>query len=151
MDTIQMHPIGYVRNQVQAQKDIAWGEDISAVELSEAYRAGLSGLEDFSHAIILFYLDKAKYEADKHLQRRPQNRDDMPLIGIFSQRGKDRPNQIGMTAVEIVSVAENTLVVKGLDATDGTPVLDIKPYYPVYDKKDARVPEWVARLMAHYF
>ena len=56
-----------------------------------------------------------------------------------------------MTSVEIVSVEEDTLVVKGLDAIDGTPVLDIKPYYPVYDKKDASVPEWVDRLMAHYF
>ena len=91
------------------------------------------------------------YEKEKHLQRRPQNRDDMPLVGIFSQRGKDRPNRIGMTAVEIVSVAEDTLVVKGLDAIDGTPVLDIKPYYPAYDKKAASVPEWVDRLMAHYF
>ena len=75
----------------------------------------------------------------------------MPLVGIFSQRGKDRPNRIGMTSVEIVSVEEGTLAVKGLDAIDGTPVLDIKPYYPAYDKKDASVPEWVDRLMAHYF
>ena len=75
----------------------------------------------------------------------------MPLVGIFSQRGKDRPNQIGMTSVRIVSVDGAALIVKGLDAIDGTPVLDIKPYYPVYDKKDAKVPEWVDRLMAHYF
>ena len=85
------------------------------------------------------------------MQRRPQNRDDMPLVGIFSQRGKDRPNTIGMTSVKLVSVGQNTLTVKGLDAIDGTPVLDIKPYYPVYDKKDAVVPEWVNRLMEHYF
>ena len=80
-----------------------------------------------------------------------RNREDMPLVGIFSQRGKDRPNQIGMTSVRIVSVDGAALTVKGLDAIDGTPVLDIKPYYPVYDKKDAKVPEWVDRLMAHYF
>lgn len=96
-------------------------------------------------------MDKAKYEKDKHLQRRPQNREDMPLVGIFSQRGKDRPNTIGMTSVEILSVDEKSITVKGLDAIDGTPVLDIKPYYPVYDKKDASVPEWVARLMEQYF
>lgn len=75
----------------------------------------------------------------------------MPLVGIFSKRGKDRPNRIGMTSVEIVSVSEDRLVVKGLDAIDGTLILDIKPYYPVYDKKDAVVPEWVDRLMEHYF
>ena len=75
----------------------------------------------------------------------------MPLVGIFSQRGKNRPNRIGLTSVEIIAVTDDTLVVKGLDAVDGTPALDIKPYYPVYDRKDATVPEWVDRLMEHYF
>lgn len=85
------------------------------------------------------------------MQRRPQNREDMPMVGIFSQRGKDRPNKIGMTSVQIISVNDESLVIKGLDAIDGTPVLDIKPYYPVYDRKDANVPQWVGRLMEHYF
>lgn len=108
-------------------------------------------MEEFSHVTIIYYLDKANFDRDKHLQRRPQNRDDMPLVGIFSQRGKDRPNQIGMTSVQIVSVSDNELAVKGLGAIDGTPILDIKPYYPVYDQKEANVPEWVQRLMEHYF
>ena len=138
---IEMEPIGYVRNEVKDRKDTAWGEDTSSILLDKRYISGLKGLEDFSHVIIIYHLDKAKYEKDKHLQRRPQNREDMPLVGIFSQRGKDRPNRIGMTSVKVVSVSEDALVVKGLDAVDGTPVLDIKPYYPVYDKKDAVVPE----------
>ena len=148
---IVLIPIGVVENRVTNRKDTSWGEDISLIKLDKQYAGGLNGLEAFSHAIILFHLDKAKYEKEKHLQRRPQNRDDMPLVGIFSQRGKDRPNRIGMTSVEIVSVEEGILAVKGLDAIDGTPVLDIKPYYPAYDKKDASVPVWVDRLMAHYF
>ena len=151
MEKIVLTPIGMVKNSVKNRKDTSWGEDVSLIVLDELYTGGLKGLEDFSHAVILFHLDKARYEKEKHLQRRPQNREDMPLTGIFAQRGKDRPNRIGMTPVEIVSVEENILVVKGLDAIDGTPVLDIKPYYPVYDKKDASVPEWVDRLMAHYF
>lgn len=151
MEEILMHPIGFVKNEVSTRKDVSWGEDTSVIRLADEYLSGLSGLEDFSHAIILFYLDKAKYVKEKHLQRRPQNREDMPLVGIFSQRGKDRPNQIGMTSVRILAVSEDSLTVQGLDAIDGTPVLDIKPYYPVYDKKDAEVPEWVDRLMAHYF
>lgn len=146
-----MNPIGYVRNDVQNRKDVSWGEDVSTIVLNEEYHSGLKGLENFTHVIILYYLDKAAYQKEKHLQRRPQNREDMPLVGIFSQRGKDRPNPIGMTSVRIVSVDGAALTVKGLDAIDGTPVLDIKPYYPVYDKKDAAVPEWVDRLMAHYF
>ena len=148
---IEMEPIGYVRNEVKDRKDVSWGEDASSIILDEEYISGLKGLEDFSHVNIIYYLDKAMYETDKHLQRKPQNRDDMPLVGIFSQRGKDRPNRIGMTSVEIVSVTDDTLTVKGLDAVDGTPVLDIKPYYPAYDKKQAMVPEWVDRLMEHYF
>ena len=149
--SIIMEPVGYVRSGVRERKDSAWGGDVSVIELNEEYRTGLAGIEDFSHAIIIFHLDKAAFDREKHLQRRPQNREDMPLVGIFSQRGKDRPNTIGLTAVEIVAADEGSLTVKGLDAIDGTPVLDIKPYYPAYDKKEARVPEWVTRLMEHYF
>ena len=151
MNSIEMKPIGRVENTVSEKKDTAWGENVSSITLEEQYAGGLSGLEQFSHAIILYYLDQAQYMKEKHLQRRPQNREDMPKVGIFSQRAKDRPNHIGMTSVEIVSVSDRTLTVKGLDAVNGTPVLDIKPYYPVYDRKEAVVPGWVNRLMEHYF
>ena len=150
MDII-MKPIGYVKNNIHEKKDISWGNDISTIVLNEEYYGGLLGLEDFSHVIILYYLNKANYIKDNHLQRRPQNRSDMPLVGIFSQRGKDRPNTIGLTSVQIVSTNEKSITVKGLDAIEGTPILDIKPYYPIYDQKDASVPEWVTRLMEHYF
>lgn len=151
MQTIQMQPIGWVHNTVAEKKDHSWGNELSTIQLEPAYLSGLMGLEAFSHAIIVTYLHKAAYQPEKHLQRRPQNREDMPLTGIFAQRAKDRPNPIGLTAVQIVAVNEDSLTVKGLDAVDGTPVLDIKPYYPVYDRKDARVPQWVDRLMAEYF
>jgi len=146
-----MQPVGYVQNQVHDKKDDAWGGDLSTIILENEYHTGLKGLEGFSHAMVIFYLDQAKYERETHLQRRPRDRDDMPMVGIFSQRTKDRPNNIGVTTVQIVSVDDKSLTVKGLDAIDGTPVLDIKPYYPVFDKRDAHVPEWVDRLMEHYF
>ncbi|MBE6764499.1 MAG: tRNA (N6-threonylcarbamoyladenosine(37)-N6)-methyltransferase TrmO [Ruminococcaceae bacterium] len=149
---IKITSIGTVSNRVSEKKDVSWGEDISQIILDEKYRGGLSGLEDFSHAVIVYYLDKANFDIEKHLTRKPQNREDMPLVGIFSQRAKDRPNRLAMTAVSIVSVEEDRLTVRGLDAIDSTPVIDIKPYYPMYDcKNDARVPEWVERLMEHYF
>lgn len=151
MGDIIMRAVGYVRNRVCDKKDAAWGGDLSTIILENEYHTGLKGLENFSHALVVFYLDQAKYERETHLQRRPRDRDDMPMVGIFSQRTKDRPNNIGVTAVQIVSADDATLTVKGLDAIDGTPVLDIKPYYPVFDKKDAHVPEWVDRLMEHYF
>ncbi len=76
----------------------------------------------------------------------------MPEVGIFAQRAKDRPNPIGITAVKIVTVGSGYLEVKGLDAINGTLILDIKPYYPQYDLiNDAKVPEWVERLMKDYF
>lgn len=151
MQDITVKPIGYVNNEVENKKDASWGSEISKIELDREYYNGLKGLDDFTHVIIIYYLDKANYDREKHLQRRPQNREDKPLVGIFAQRGKDRPNQIGMTSVEIVSVSEKALTVRGLDAVDGTAVLDIKPYYLAYDRKDAKVPEWVGRLMEHYF
>lgn len=151
MQDIVMQPIGYVRNSVQDKKDTAWGADISTIELDEEYLYGLTGLESFSHALIVTYLDQANYRKEKHLLRRPQGREDMPVVGIFSQRTKDRPNRLGITAVEILSVGENTLQIKGLDAIDGTPILDIKPYFPAFDKRNARTPEWVDILMENYF
>ena len=76
----------------------------------------------------------------------------MPLVGIFAQRAKDRPNPIGITAVPLLEVVEDSILVRGLDAIDGTPVLDIKPYFPQYDLVDAQsITEWAGRLMNGYF
>ncbi len=144
--------IGYVENDVSEQTDLKWGNIKSKIKLANEYVGGLTGLENFSHAIILTYLHEAKFIQEKHLERRPRNLPDMPLIGIFSQRAKDRPNPIGLTSVKIIEVLADTLLVEGLDAINGTPVLDIKPYYPQYDKVgNAIIPEWVNRLMENYF
>jgi tRNA-Thr(GGU) m(6)t(6)A37 methyltransferase TsaA len=149
---IKFNSIGIVSNSVENKKDTKWGNDISKIVIDEQYTNGLMGLSEFSHLIVVYYLDKANFNIEQHLVRRPQNREDIPMVGILSQRAKDRPNPIGITAVEIVDINKNIITVKGLDAIDNTPVLDIKPYYPVYDcKEDAVVPEWVERLMEHYF
>jgi len=152
MKEIKLTPIGFVSSPITKQTDENWGRIISRIVLQPGYIGALYGLEEFSHAIIITYLHQAKYEKEKHLQRRPRGLESMPKIGIFSQRAKDRPNPIGITAVKIVNVGDNYLEVQGLDAIDYTPVLDIKPYYPHYDKIDAsEVPEWVNRLMENYF
>jgi tRNA (Thr-GGU) A37 N-methylase len=84
--------------------------------------------------------------------RRPRGQADMPELGIFAQRAKDRPNPLGITVVPLVAVTPEGLRVRGLDAIDGTPILDLKPYFPQFDSAPgARVPEWVARLMRGYF
>lgn len=149
---IEMKPVAYVKNEVFNKKDISWKNDISKIVLEEKYSGGLKGLEQFSHAIIVFYLDKANFTLEKHLQRKPKGREDMPLVGIFSQRTKDRPNKIGVTTVEIISVDDDVLVVSGLDAIDNTPILDIKPYYKQFDyRENVTTPQWVNDLMKDYF
>jgi len=152
MNKIELQPIGLVSSPVTERMDENWGEIKSKIILKPEYTGALSGLEDFSHAIIITYLHQANYEKEKHLQRRPRNLKTMPKVGILSQRAKNRPNPIGVTAVEIISVGDDYLEVKGLDAINQTPVLDIKPYYPDYDKIDnPKVPEWTNRLMKNYF
>ncbi len=149
---IYLEPIGYVVCDVRETVDENWGDVISKIELLPEFHGGLLGLEDFSHALILTYLDKSKYEKEKHLKRRPRGLESMPLIGIFSQRAKDRPNPIGVTTVKIEKVAENFLEIRGLDAIHNTPVLDIKPYYFQYDRiENPSAPDWVERLMENYF
>lgn len=149
---VELNSIGKVRNDIADQKDNKWGADVSNIIINEELQAGLVGLSDFSHLIVIYYLDKACFNSELHLVRRPQGRDDMPMVGIFSQRAKDRPNPIGITAVEIISVDGNVIIVRGLDAINNTPVLDIKPYYPMYDcRNNAIVPEWVKILMETYF
>lgn len=152
MDEIKLTPIGYVSSPVTERIDENWGNITSRIMLKKEYKGALKGLEKFSHAIVVTYLHQAKYSPEKHLQRRPRGLESMPKVGILSQRAKNRPNPIGITAVEIVNVMDNCLEVKGLDAINDTPILDIKPYYPHYDKIDSpRVPGWVDRLMEKYF
>lgn len=152
MYEINMKPIGFVYSSVTERMDENWGEVKSKIILESEFTGALLGLELFSHAIIVTYLHEADFEKDKHLQRRPRNLETMPMTGILSQRAKNRPNPIGVTAVEILSVGDDYLEIKGLDAIDKTPILDIKPYYPHYDKVDkSKVPEWVDRLMNGYF
>ena len=149
---IALKPIGYVNSDVRETVDENWGNVVSRVELYPEYHGGLEGLREFSHVIILTFLNKSNYKKERHLKRRPRGFDSMPLVGIFSQRAKERPNPIGVTAVEIVNVGEDFLEVRGLDAINKTPVLDIKPYFPQYDRVEKpAVPEWANQLMKNYF
>ena len=149
---IELDSIRLVKNNIENKKDNDWGSDVSKIILDEQYEHGLTGLLDFSHLIVIYYLNKADFNIEKNLVRRPQGREDMPMVGIFSQRAKDRPNPIGITPVEILNINKNIIAIKGLDAINNTPVIDIKPYYPMYDcKNNAVIPEWVIRLMEHYF
>ena len=113
--------IGVVRSPVTEGIDEGWGSVTSEVVIDEGYASGLTGLNAFSHILVVFYMHRYTFDADSDLVRRPQGRPDMPEVGIFAQRAKHRPNPIGVTAVGLVSVEVNVLTVRGLDAIDGTP------------------------------
>lgn len=149
---MNIEPIGFVKNEVLYPHNDEWGEEISEIIVNEEYAKGLIGLEEFTNAIIVFFMHKALFNEERHLVRHPQEREDLPKIGIFAQRARHRPNPIGITAVKIISVGGNILTVKGLDAINETPVLDIKPYFPDFDKReDIDTPEWVKEVMKNYF
>ncbi len=152
MIEIALYPIGIVRSERTSKEDADWGVGVSTIELDPALSEGLEGLEQFSHAVIVFFLHEGEVFTPPRIKRRPREREDMPLLGVFAQRGKVRPNPIGVTTAKIVSVEPGRLIVSGLDAIDGTPVLDIKPYFSAFDHADdAAAPEWVDRLMEGYF
>lgn len=128
-----LRPIGEVKSPVKDPVDEGWGTIESLILVEEELREGLRGLADFSHVLVVSLLHGARFEPERHLVRRPRGLADMPEIGIFAQRAKDRPNPIGVTVCPIVQVNADGVVVTGLDAIDGTPILDLKPYLPMID------------------
>jgi len=144
-----LHPIGIVHNPIPSGKrDIRWETVDSQVVIEPAWADALDGIEGFSHIWVLFQLSQSAPPESPCTH--PQGREDAPLVGRFATRTPVRPNPIGMTAVELLAVEGNRLQVRGLDAFDGTPVLDLKPYLPQGDSlPQARVPDWLTRLQAN--
>ncbi len=149
MTNIEMRTIAHVQASRNDPGDEDWGGVESVLELESEWRGALDGIDNFSHALVVFWMHEAP--APSGVSRRPRGRDDMPRRGLLAQRSRHRPNPIGVTAVEVVEASDHRLVVRGLDAIDGTPVLDIKPYVPDFDARQAHVPEWMEQLMAGYF
>jgi tRNA-Thr(GGU) m(6)t(6)A37 methyltransferase TsaA len=106
----------------------------------------LDGISDFSHIYVLFWLNEISKENREILKVHPRGRADMPLVGVFAARTNLRPNPLGLTLVELLKVDENVLTVRGLDAFNNSPVIDLKPYDSWDMAKDARVPKWRLKL-----
>ena len=151
---IVLQPIGVVRSPVKEVADDCWGGVVSTVEL-DAKLFGMDctlGLSEYSHVEIVFLLDKISPEKVQTGARHPRGRADWPKMGIFAQRSKDRPNRIGVTVCEIESVTGLQIRVRELDAIDGTPVLDVKPYMKGFAPRgEVREPAWAVQLMQGYF
>jgi len=144
---ITFEPIGYVRTPFKERPTQGWSEFISEIVLRDELAEGLEGLEEFSHIQVLFWLHRVRKEEKLSLKIHPMGRHDLPLVGLFATRSPTRPNPIGLTTVELLKREGDVLTVSGLDAEDGTPILDIKPYIPGYDgPQGAKVPSWISRL-----
>lgn len=152
--TIEMTPIGRVEGGRDVPEDDDWGQSRARVVLDPARfdDEALLGLDSFSHAEIVYVFDRVGEDQIVTGARHPRGNTAWPRIGIFAQRGKNRPNRIGVTVCEIVAVNGRTLEVKGLDAIDGTPVLDIKPVMSGFLPRDAiREPDWARAIMEAYW
>jgi tRNA-Thr(GGU) m(6)t(6)A37 methyltransferase TsaA len=139
-----MSPIGYVKTDAVGN-EVKDKTRISKITLNSDLVEGLDGLDGFSHVFVLFWLNEVTSQ-HRALKFHPRGRMDMPLLGVFALRTNQRPNPIGLTLVELLKVEGNTLTVRGLDAYDGTPVLDIKPFDSWDNAETARVPDWWVKL-----
>jgi tRNA-Thr(GGU) m(6)t(6)A37 methyltransferase TsaA len=144
-EKIVLNPIGYVKTSAVGD-EVKNKSTISQIVLRDELVDGLSGISGYSHLFVLFYLNQVTSEQRKTLQVHPRGRQDMPLTGVFAARTMLRPNPIGLTLVELVKVEGTVLTVKGLDAYDATPVLDIKPYDFWDIAENVKVPDWWKKL-----
>lgn len=150
---IELSPIAFVRNSRKEVEDDNWGDVVSIIELDSSLpEDALLEIESFSHVEVIYYfhlVDEKKIETGS---RHPRNNKDWPQVGILSQRGKNRPNRLGATIVKVLRREGRQLHVQGLDAIDGTPILDIKPVMKEFlPREEVRQPEWAAELMKNYW
>ena len=151
---IMLEPIGTVRGGRVEAEDDDWGAVEAEIALDPACVSPDStlGLADYSHVTVLFHMHKVAPDAVERGARHPRERRDWPKVGIFAQPARARPNRIGVTTCELVAVDGLTLRVRGLDAIDGTPVIDIKPCITGFaPRAPVREPAWVKELMATYW
>ncbi len=141
---INLKPIGTVRNEIKEPVRRPSRDVVSEIVVDRSLTEALNNLDEFSHIIVLYWIHKSPHRVPNkvHPRGNPENK----LMGVFATRSPDRPNPIGKSTVRLLERRENVLKVQGLDAIDGTPVLDIKPYIPGYDSADnARTPSWVVK------
>ena len=142
---IVLKPIGTVRTTASGD-EVRDKTRTSQVVIRKELITALDGIDGFSHLFVLFWLHETSERQRKTLKVHPRGRKDLPLLGVFATRTMLRPNPLGLTLVELIKVNRNVLTVRGLDAFDGTPVLDIKPFDRWDSAKDVRVPRWWTKL-----
>lgn len=154
MNSITLNPVGVVRSTRTEPADDHWDVESVRVEIDPAQFSpeALTGLTAFSHVEILFFMDRIDPGKVEKSARHPRNNSNWPKVGIFSQRGKNRPNQLGVTICKLVSVDGLVVHVEGLDAIDGSPVLDLKPWVAEFGPRGpVTQPTWISELMREYW
>jgi len=149
-----LRPIGYVRSSRNQMLDDDWDAEKVHIELdaNQVTPDSTLGLGAFSHIEVLFLFDRVDEDAVCRGARHPRNREDWPLTGILAHRAKDRPNRIGLTVCRLLAVDGLRIDVSGLDAIDGTPVLDVKPFMSAFAARgEVREPGWAKELAAEYW
>jgi tRNA-Thr(GGU) m(6)t(6)A37 methyltransferase TsaA len=141
-----LEPIAMVKNDVKEMGRRDWDKVVSQLIVRPDFADALEGLKEFSHLIVLFWFHLSPACENAAHKTHPQMREDLPLVGVFATRSPVRPNPLGMAVVKLQGHIKNVLIVTGLDALDGTPILDIKPYLPGDSVAKIKVPDWVQKL-----
>jgi tRNA-Thr(GGU) m(6)t(6)A37 methyltransferase TsaA len=146
-NNIRIQSIGFVRNEFESEIPQGYEDSFSEIIIYEDLTEGLHKIDENSHIVVVFWMDRIEEKERNIMKMHPKGREDLPLLGVFATRSPRRPNPMGIRAVKLVERDKNILNVKGLDALNGTPVLDIKPYSRKHDLvADAKTPWWVKRF-----
>ncbi|MFO0579477.1 MAG: SAM-dependent methyltransferase [Polyangia bacterium] len=153
MSPFVLSPIATVRSPRSQPLDDDWDSVVCEVELVPTLdEECLAGLADFSHVELVYLFDRVDEADIVYRARHPRNNPDWPKVGIFAQRGKNRPNRLGVSVAPLIEVRGRVLRLRGLDAIDGTPVLDIKPVMREFlPRGELRQPTWATELMREYW
>ena len=153
MPEISLAPVARVHNSRLTTEDDDWGGLVSEIVLDPSLpEESLDGLDAFSHAEIIFLFHLLEETEIVLGARHPRDNPDWPKVGIFAQRARVRPNRLGLTVVRILRREGRRLFVEGLDAVDGTPVLDIKPVMDEFlPRGPIRQPDWTHEIMKNYW
>jgi tRNA-Thr(GGU) m(6)t(6)A37 methyltransferase TsaA len=154
MSEYTVRAIGWVESARAARIDDDWGSVESVIRLDEGRFTpdSVAGLEEFSHIDVVFLFDQFDEAKVAVGARHPRGNEAWPKVGIFAQRASSRPNRLGVTTCEVVGVDGLAIAVRGLDAIDATPVLDIKPYLREFGPRGTVTqPTWSSELMAGYW
>lgn len=141
-----------VRSSRIRPEDDRWDGESSRIELAAPFDGtAMTGLSEFSHCIVVYVFDRASWDGSR-MSRHPRGNMEWPEVGIFAQRAKDRPNRLGVTVCRILGVEGSSLPVAGLDAIDGSPVVDIKPWMAEFGPRgEVHQPAWSTELMRGYW